>query len=511
VESFNQNQKPEVSPLQRVSSFEGTHVDYKLLVDSIPDYAILMVDRNGIIQTWNLGAELTHGYKAEEIVGKHFSIFYTAEDREREHPQEELRLAIRNGRFEEEGWRIRKNGSHYWANVVITPLRDESENIIGFSKVTRDLSERRKADIALRESEERFRLMVASVKDYAIIMLDTRGCVVSWNAGAERIKGWSEKEILGQSFEKFYPPEDVAAGKTKYELEVAQREGRFEDYGWRVRKDGSKFWANVVITALRSESGELRGYSKVTRDITEKKISEEALKKAYDDLESFSYSVSHDLRAPLRSMDGFSEVLASTLGDKLDERSRNYLNRIRESSQKMAALIDGLLNLSRVSRTALNKQEINLSEIAQQIAADLNRLSPERRVEWKIPNHIKCWGDVSLLRVVLENLLSNAWKYTSKVHEAMIEFGAWTEAGVTTYFIKDNGAGFEMAFVEKLFGSFQRLHGANEFPGNGIGLATVKRIINRHGGEIWAEGEPEKGATFYFTLQPLATKGSIDG
>ncbi len=511
MESFNQNPRAENSQHQLVKNFEKSQVDYKLLIDSIPDYGILMVNTHGIIQTWNLGAELIHGYKAEEIIGQHFSIFYTPEDIEREHPQEELQLALQDGRYEEEGWRIRKNGSYFWTNVVITPLQDQTGQVIGFSKVTRDLSERRKAENALRESEERFRLMVASVKDYAIIMLDPDGHVVSWNAGAERIKGWSENEIIGQSFEKFYPPEDIAAGKTKYELEVAQREGRFEDYGWRVRKDGSKYWANVVITALRGEAGELRGYSKVTRDITERKISEEALKKAYDDLESFSYSVSHDLRAPLRSMDGFSEVLASTLGDQLDERSRNYLNRIRESSQKMAALIDGLLNLSRVSRTPLNKQEINLSEIAQGIAAELNRLSPERQVEWKIPEGIHCWGDVSLLRVALENLLSNAWKYTSKVHEAKIEFGASTESGVTTYFIKDNGAGFEMAFVEKLFGSFQRLHGANEFPGNGIGLATVKRIINRHGGEIWAQGEPDKGATFYFTLQPLAMKGGIDG
>jgi len=506
TEIQNQNRKSTRSTHQ-LKGFEKGQADFKLLIDSIPDYSILMMDPNGIIQSWNLGAELTHGYKAFEIIGQHFSKFYTQEDIERKHPQEELKLALENGRFEEEGWRIRKNGTRFWANAVITPLRDEEGQVIGFSKITRDLSERMLAERALRESEERFRLMVASVKDYAIIMLDLAGHVISWNAGAERIKGWSEKEIIGRSFETFYPPEDVAQGKTRYELEVAQREGRFEDYGWRLRKDGTKFWANVIITALRGENGQLRGYSKVTRDITERKLAEDALKKAYDDLESFSYSVSHDLRAPLRSMDGFSEVLLSTLGDQLDARSKNYLGRIRESSQKMATLIDGLLNLSRLSRAPMTKHEVDLSEMALQIAADLVKGAPDRQVEWIIARDIKVHGDPSLLRVALENLIANAFKYTSKTEHPRIEFGVKISQGIPLYFIKDNGAGFEMKFVDKLFGSFQRLHGANDFPGNGIGLATVKRIISRHGGEIWAEGHVDQGAKFYFTLTPWTREG----
>ncbi|MGZ5278791.1 MAG: sensor histidine kinase [Pseudobdellovibrionaceae bacterium] len=490
-----------------LNGFEKGQANFKLLIDSIPDYSILMVDRDGFIQSWNLGAELTHGYKAQEIIGKHFSKFYTQFDIDRKHPQEELKIALAKGRFEEEGWRVRKDGTRFWVNVVITPLRDEQGEFIGFSKITRDLSERMYAERALRESEERFRLMVASVKDYAIIMLDPAGHVISWNLGAERIKGWTEKEIVGRSFETFYPPEDVAQGKTRYELEVAQREGRFEDYGWRLRKDGTKFWANVVITALRGENGELRGYSKVTRDVTERKLAEDTLKKAYDDLESFSYSVSHDLRAPLRSMDGFSEVLMTTLGDQLDDRSKNYLARIRESSQKMAALIDGLLNLSRLSRAPIIRQEVDLSELVNQIAADLVKTSPGRRVDWVIARDIKVHGDPSLLRVALDNLVNNAWKYTSKTENPRIEFGVKISQGIPLYFVKDNGAGFEMKFVDKLFGSFQRLHGANEFPGNGIGLATVKRIVSRHGGEIWAEGQVDQGAQFYFSLSPWKKEG----
>jgi light-regulated signal transduction histidine kinase (bacteriophytochrome) len=295
-------------------------------------------------------------------------------------------------------------------------------------------------------------------------------------------------------------PEDIAAGKSKIELEVAAREGRFEDFGWRVRKDGTRFWANVVVTALRNESGELRGYVKITRDITERKKSEEALKKAYEDLESFSYSVSHDLRAPLRSMDGFSEVLMTSLGDKLDEKHKNYLIRIRESSQKMASLIDGLLNLSRLGRAPLKRQQINLSEVAQQISEDLAKTAPERKVQWSIQPNVKVMGDLSLMRVVLENLLGNAFKYSSKAENAKIEFGSARLNGELIYFVRDNGAGFEMEYANKLFGAFQRLHGAKEFPGDGIGLATVKRIVYRHGGDVWAEGSPGQGAIFYFTL-----------
>lgn len=498
--SVSQSPTKPKNSANHLNGFERGQADFRHLLDSIRDYSILMLDTEGRIQSWNAGAQLIQGYNADEIIGQHFSKFYTQKDIDSDHPADELRQALEKGRFEEEGWRVRKDGNYFWVNVVITPLRDDNGKLIGFSKVTRDLTEKMKAERALRESEEKFRLMVASVQDYAIIMLDPKGHVISWNAGAERIKGWSEKEIIGQSFERFYSDEDLKAGKTAFELKMAVQEGRFEDNGWRLRKDGTRFWANVIITALKDDKGELRGFSKVTRDITERKNAEEALKKAYEELETFSYSVSHDLRAPLRSMDGFSEVLQSTLGDKLDEKSRGYLNRIRESSQKMAALIDGLLNLSRLSRTPLKKQDVNLSEIAEEIAAEIQKTSPDRQVEWKITPDLHAQCDASLIRVVFENLLNNAWKYTSKTEHPLIEFGQSVEHGKTSYFVRDNGAGFEMEFIDKLFGAFQRLHGTNEFPGNGIGLANVKRVINRHGGEVRAVGEPQKGATFYFTL-----------
>ena len=285
------------------------------------------------------------------------------------------------------------------------------------------------------------------------------------------------------------------------ELECATRDGRFEDFGWRVRKDGTYFWANVVITALRDDKDELRGFSKVTRDITERKEAEEALQKAYEELESFSYSVSHDLRAPLRSMDGFSEILLATLGDKVDERSKGYLNRIRESSKRMARLIDDLLNLSRLSREPLNIKRVDLSEMASKVLAELKRTNPERVVTSVIQPGLTAMADPGLLMVVVENLIGNAWKYSSKKSEAFIEVFASTNAtGEAKFTVRDNGAGFNNAYRDKLFGAFQRLHGANEFPGTGIGLASVKRVIHRHGGEVDAESELGEGASFSFTL-----------
>jgi PAS domain S-box-containing protein len=473
---------------------------YRLLVENVRDYAIITLDADGIVRTWNAGAEAIKGYSPSEIIGKSFRSFYTKPDIDRDHPSFELERAAATGRFEDEGWRVRKDGTTFWANVVITALRGEEGELIGFSKVTRDLTDRKRAEERLRESEERFRLMVATVKDYAIIMLDTEGKVVSWNAGAERIKGWTATEITGRSFETFYPPEDVEAGKTRYELKMAIETGTFEDYGWRVRKDGTRYWANVVITALRDQKGTLRGFSKVTRDITERKRAEEELRKAYEEMESFSYSVSHDLRAPLRSMDGFSDELLFQYKDKLDDRAKDYLARIRQSAQRMGRLIDDLLNLSRLGRAKLVREHVDLTEIARKIHAELQRAEPARKVDFIVAPKMMVYADADLIRVVLENLIGNAWKYTSHHPQARIEVGVAYQHGVPSWFVRDDGAGFDMQHHAKLFGAFQRLHSIDRFAGTGIGLASVKRIIHRHGGEVSATGAVEKGATFTFTL-----------
>ncbi|MFI7675725.1 PAS domain S-box protein [Actinophytocola sp. NPDC049390] len=255
------------------------HADdaYRLLVRNVSDYAIFMLDPAGHIITWNLGAERIKGYREEEVLGEHFSVLYPPEDVAEGKPQRELREAVAEGRVEDEGWRLRKDGTRFWANVIITPLFDESGELRGFGKVTRDMTERRNTEQALRESEERFRLLVQGVRDYGVFMLDPAGHIISWNVGAQRISGYEEQEILGQHFSIFYPSEDISDGKPQRELREAITEGRLEDEGWRLRKDGTRFWANVIITPLFDESGKLRGFGKVTRDMTERRNTEQAL------------------------------------------------------------------------------------------------------------------------------------------------------------------------------------------------------------------------------------------
>lgn len=247
---------------------------YRRLVESVSDYAIFALDPEGYVSSWNPGAQRIKGYTADEIIGRHFSSFYPPDDIAAGKPAWELEVAAREGRVEDEGWRLRKDGSRFWANVVISAVRDNQGQVTGFTKVTRDVTERRSAEEALRQSEERFRILVHSVQDYAILMLDPEGRVSSWNKGAERIKGYPADEIIGRSFMLFYPPDALARGLPQRELEVAAREGRFEDESWRLRKDGSRFWANVVITALHSTDGRLIGFAKVTRDLTARREAE---------------------------------------------------------------------------------------------------------------------------------------------------------------------------------------------------------------------------------------------
>jgi PAS domain S-box-containing protein len=250
---------------------------YRLLVNGVLDYGIFMLDQTGHIATWNAGAERIKGYRADEIIGRHFSVFYPPEDVAADKPGRELTQALADGRIEDEGWRVRRDGTRFWANVVITALFDDTGVLRGFGKVTRDMTERRAAEEALGDSEERFRLLVQGVLDYGIFMLDQTGHIASWNAGAERIKGYRADEIIGRHFSVFYPPEDIAIDKPRRELEQAVVDGRLEDEGWRLRKDGTRFWANVVITALFDDTGVLRGFGKVTRDMTERRNAEQAL------------------------------------------------------------------------------------------------------------------------------------------------------------------------------------------------------------------------------------------
>ncbi len=410
-------------------------------------------------------------------------------------------------------------------------LRDSARLVsdLGYEKelvgVMVDITQRRWAEEKLRFSEERLRLLVEGVRDYAIFSLDLSGLITSWNAGAERIHGYKADEVIGKDFSCFYLQEDIELGKPKYGLEKAREEGRYENEGWRVRKDGSLFWANIVITALQDSRGNLIGFSKIARDLTERKRAEEKtqelnrelerrnteLMAVNRELESFSYSVSHDLRSPLRAIDGFSLAVLEEYRDKLDADAQEYLRRVRAAATRMAQLIDDLLKLARTARCEMILENVDLSQIAGEIVSQLQHAEPDRKIKIVIAPEMVVEGDRELLRLVLENLIDNAWKFTSKQPSACIEFGVRHQTGQDVYFLTDNGAGFDMTYADKLFGAFQRLHDGTDFPGTGIGLATVQRIIQRHGGQIWAESEVGRGATFYFILKTVPVRQILAG
>ncbi|MEO7329874.1 MAG: PAS domain S-box protein [Minicystis sp.] len=377
-----------------------------------------------------------------------------------------------------------------------------------------DLTERKRAEAtvehlrAIRAGEEIFRTLVDAVTDYAIFVLDPHGRIMTWNRGAQRLKGYDAEEIVGQHFSVFYSGEDIAADMPGHALAIAAREDRAEFEGWRLWRDGSRFWADVVISAMRDSSGRVLGFAKVTRDLTARRAAAQALSDANRELEAFSYSVAHDLRAPLRGMSGFAQVLLDTYADKLDAEGQDCLQEIISNAKKMGGLIDALLSLGRVTRTELSADRLDLSTMAVAIVGHLAAAEPERVVTTSIAPDLWTEMDPSLGRALLENLLANAWKFSGRTAAARIEVGAIDASGERAFFVRDNGAGFDMAHAGKLFTPFQRLHTVREFAGTGIGLATAQRIVRRHGGRIWAEGAVGCGATFYFTLPGSVTRGS---
>jgi PAS domain S-box-containing protein len=512
---------------------------YHRMIGEVQDYAIILLDKDGKILDWNVGAEKLKGYKPEEIIGKSFRLFYPKESKDINLPEQLLNIAVQKGSAVHEGWRIKKNGDRFWGSVAITALHDDEGNVVGFSKVTRDLTEKKIAEDvlsnytedlrqkveALRRSEERYHQMIAEIQDYAIILLNTKGEIQNWNAGAEYIKGYKGEEIIGKHFSVFYTPEDIRINLPHRLMNEARTTGKAVQEGWRVRKDGTRFWASIVITALHDANKNVIGFSKVTRDLTARKNAEDALKASAAQLElqnktlerlneeisSFTYVASHDLKEPLRKI----QIFASRIEElpEIPEKGKDYLHKVRQSAFRMQNLIEALLSYSQISNDSNETESVDLNEVLNTVLTDLEIPVSEKEARIEVSTLPKIRGVSFQLYQLFLNLLTNALKFSKPGVQPLINISSRLIKGPDLpgelatdnnhyhmITVTDNGIGFEQEYAGKIFGAFQRLHTKNTFSGTGIGLAIVKKVIENHNGIVVAEGQPNVGASFYLYL-----------
>jgi PAS domain S-box-containing protein len=473
---------------------------FQLLVDSVTDYAIYMLDPTGIVSSWNAGAQRFKGYTQDEILGEHFSRFYTEEDRANGLPRRVLETAAREGKFEAEGWRLRKDGTRFWAHVVIDPIRDSGGNLLGFAKITRDLTERKKAQEALKESEERFRLLVQGVTDYAIYMLDPTGHVTNWNAGAQRIKGYTQDEIVGQHFSRFYTDEDLATELPRRALETAAREGKFEAEGWRLRKDGTRFWASVVIDPIQNDRGELIGFAKITRDITERRQAQEALDQAQaalfqaqkmEAVGQLTGGVAHDFNNLLTIIVNNLDLLTRNARDPRDVR---LIESAQRAAERGAKLTQQLLAFSR--RQPLQPVLHNPNTLIEGFEAILRRACGELvKLQLALAPRVRSISvDGPQFEAALLNLIVNARDAMPEGGTLTIVTGnvtldekehAPTDAKPGQYVsitVEDTGSGIAPEILNRVFEPFFTTKEIGK--GTGLGLSQVYGFVTQSGGDL---------------------------
>ena len=493
--------------MQRLADFSPER-HFQLLVQSVADYAIYMLDPDGFVASWNPGGQRIKQYTPAEIIGEHFSKFFTDEDRARGLPQRVLQEARLHNRFESEGWRVRKDGSRFWALAVVDPIRDEDGKLLGYAKITRDITERRKAQQKLEQSERQFRLLVDSVVDYAIYMLDPNGIITNWNVGAQRIKGYDADEVVGQHFSKFFTDADRRAGLPARVLHTALVEGRFESEGWRVRKNGEQFWANAVIDAVRDEQGNLVGFAKITRDITERRNAQLALQKAQeqmaqsqkmDALGQLTGGIAHDFNNLLMVVSGHAQALRKRA---TDERSVAGLEAIELAASRGASLTRQLLGFSR--RQHVNPIAMNLRS---RVDAFKEMLTSSLRGDVKLIIDIPAgiWPiqvDQGELELTLLNLALNA-------RDAMPEGGVVTlsarnvvlergpdqplEGEFVALAVSDIGVGIPRENLPRIFEPFFTTKAVGQ--GTGLGLSQVYGFAQQAGGRATARSEVGRGTT----------------
>lgn len=524
----------ESSMIQKKNAeLKSNEARYHKMIEEIQDYAIILLDKDGIIQNWNKGAEKIEQYKEREVVGRPSQIFYLPQDRVMRLPERLLEEASRTGRATHEGWRLRKDQTRFWGSVTVTAIHGDHGKVIGFAKIIRDLTaqkiaedelkkvtdELRASNEELKKNEERYQRMTQEVEDYAIIMLDEKGIIQNWNRGAEKIKLYREHEIVGKHFREFYLPHDRDSGLPERLIEQARKTGKAGHEGWRVRRDGTRFWGNITITALHDANNNVIGFSKVTRDLTERKAAEDRLwayaqelETQNKELERFAFVASHDLQEPLRKIRTFADLIQYNFDNR--ENIEMYLGKINSASLRMSELIRSILNYSKVSHKREEPKPVDLNAVLKNIESDFELIIREKKAQI-IADTLPVINAIPIqISQLFANLISNALKFstenpvitiTSRTVPSEILPGHADRPAHAEYLeisFTDNGIGFEQKYDKKIFTMFQRLHNSSKFAGTGIGLALCQRIMENHQGFITVKSELGKGSTFnaYFPI-----------
>ncbi|HLT21810.1 MAG TPA: PAS domain-containing sensor histidine kinase [Bacteriovoracaceae bacterium] len=504
---------------------------FKLLIESMQDYAFFMLDLDGNIEIWNSGAENVHGYTSQEVIGTSLSKIYTQEDQNKNLPQRHIDLATKFSRFEEELWMARKDGRRFWARFVITSFRDESNELSSFAIMVQDLSKYKETENKLLQNERIARKIFEGIKDYAICTLDLEGRITSWNEGARRIKGYETNEVLGCHFSLFYLPEEIAIGKCAYEIEETIKTGRYEEEGWRLRKDGTSFWAHVVLSAIRNDANEVIGFTKVSRDMTDRKRAEDLLRLSFVDLEKkidkrtnelvatnfklqeavkirdeFLSIASHELKTPLTPLKLQTQIVSKKIIDgtfqKLGkDKLLKIMNVLETSVDRLSSLVENLLDVSRISRDEIEirKQKLNLKTVFEELF-DRYRSTIELSktgVTLEIPCDVIGYFDLLRIEQVFLNLLTNALKYGE---QRPVRVSLTLEDGKACLIFKDQGTGISEKHKEKIFERYEKIEDHRNVSGLGLGLYITKEIIVSHGGSITVESQLGKGSTFKVLL-----------
>jgi PAS domain S-box-containing protein len=491
---------------------------FQYLIAGISDYAIYMLDPAGHVNSWNAGAQRFKGYKPHEILNEHFSRFYTPEDRASGLPARALAQALEQGKYEAEGWRVRKDGSRFWAHVVIDPIYDEDQHLLGFAKITRDVTQRKLAEDALRESEQRFRLLVQGVTDYAIYMLSPEGVVSNWNIGAERIKGYSYDEAVGSHFSRFYTPEDRESGMPVRALATAGMVGRYEAEGWRVRKDGTRFWAHVIIDAIHGDDGELVGFAKITRDLTEKKLAAEALEQAQlalfqsqkmESIGQLTGGIAHDFNNLLSVLSSGLEVLGMSRQSGGDAKT---IDSMRRAIDRGATLTQQLLAFAR--QQPLQPETRSINRIISGFESVLRRAG-HSGIEFELnldPQAGSAVVDAARFESALLNLVVNARDAmphggtldvsTTRIRSESSETGELPAGDYVRITVTDTGSGMPADVKARVFEPFYTTKPVGK--GTGLGLSQVQGFIVQSGGQVAIDSTPGQGTSVHLTLPAIA-------